>query len=89
LQKSVGENFHYFKKKKKIWSRVTTVWLLVGFLRLTELTGPDGPAEENWPNCPAFRDFQQKFWIFIFSNLFGSHINPKNGPKLARSALKL
>jgi hypothetical protein len=87
---NAAEQENIFAKKcwKKIWSRVTTVWLLVGFFRLSELTGPVGPAKENWPNCPAFRDFD-RYSGFLFFPSFGSHINPKYGPKRARSALRL
>jgi len=46
LQKSVGENLDLGER------------LLVGFFRLSELTGPVGPAEENWQNFPAFRDYE-------------------------------
>jgi len=60
LQKSVGERFGV---------GVTTVWLLVGFFRPSELTGPVGPAEKNWPNCPAFRNFDRNSGFLFFHPL--------------------
>jgi hypothetical protein len=91
LSENAAEEEKFFAKKCrcKIWSRVTTEWLLVEFSGSLSLQrGPVGPAEENWPNCPAFRDFDRNSG-FLFFPSFGSHINPKNGPKLARSAFKL
>jgi len=37
-------------------ARVTSMRLSVGFFWLSELSGLAGPAQVNWPNCPAFRD---------------------------------
>jgi hypothetical protein len=50
LQKISGERFGLGRP-------LYCLLLLAGFFRLSELTGPDGLAKENRPNCPALGDF--------------------------------
>jgi hypothetical protein len=69
-------------KFSKVWGEprmqrpLYCLLLLAGFFWLSELTGPDGLAKENRPNCPALKDFE-----FLFLPSFGSY-QPKKFSKL-------